>query len=429
MNTAAYGDRPQPRGRPRGRIRQSIATRAAPPQVGSARDRAGLGRLVRAGVSAAATRRARVRVSRPVAALIARWADERRAVRASRRGSAPGSRLRRLACRCTGSGWRCRCSHRWRWLAYIATIVGMSLLVAATTSTLAHCAGASRIGRWRCCSRRRGSRLEIFLAYFSDLAFPWFPLGLAVATHPALAQAADVSGVHGLSVWIAATNGLLADAWLLWRRGGDASPTLRRAVRPVALAAALCAAVWAYGMWRLRTVTLEPLARVGIVQPDISEDEKMQQEMRGRFIEPLAALTRQEEATGPPPQLVLWPETALPDFLINHPAWTDSLRSLARTGHRADSVRPHRLHGHRARTIGLRVLQRCDGRRYQWADRRRAGVPQGLPGAHRRARAVPQSAVVRGRKALPSVAPVLRRIRTRHIRACPSRSRSGRSAC
>jgi apolipoprotein N-acyltransferase len=86
-------------------------------------------------------------------------------------------------------------------------------------------------------------------------------------------------------------------------------------------------------MWRLRTVTLQPLARVGIVQPDISEDEKMQQEMRGRFIEPLAALTRQQEAAGPPPQLVVWPETALPDFLINHPAWVDSLQSLARTGH------------------------------------------------------------------------------------------------
>ncbi len=217
------------------------------------------------------------------------------------------------------------------WLAYVATIVGMSLLVAATTSTL-HI--ARRITHWPMAVLLPATwvTLEIFLAYFSDLAFPWFPLGLAVATHPALAQAADVSGVHGLSVWIAATNGLLADAWLLWRRGGDRSPSLRRAVRPLALAAALGAAVWAYGVWRLHTIALQPFARVGIVQPDIPEDEKMQEAMRNRFIEPLAALTRQQE-TGGAPQLVVWPETALPDFLINHPAWTDSLRSLARTGH------------------------------------------------------------------------------------------------
>src|SRR5208283_2203034 len=34
-----------------------------------------------------------------------------------------------------------------------------------------------------------------------------------------------------------------------------------------------------------------------------------------------------------PPRLVVWPETALPDFLGNHPNWVDSLRSLARNGH------------------------------------------------------------------------------------------------
>src|SRR6185312_1917633 len=72
--------------------------------------------------------------------------------------------------------------------------------------------------------------------------------------------------------------------------------------------------------------------RIGIVQPNIPEDEKMQLAMRNRFIDPLAALTREEEARAAP-QLVLWPETALPDFLVNHPDWTDSLRVLAQTGH------------------------------------------------------------------------------------------------
>jgi apolipoprotein N-acyltransferase len=216
-------------------------------------------------------------------------------------------------------------------LAYFATIVGMTLLVAATTATL-HV--ARRIIRWPMGVLLPVTwvTLEIVLQYLSDLAFPWFPLGLAVATHPTLAQAADVSGVHGLSVWIAATNGLLADAWLQWRGGGDKSPAPRRAAVRVALAAALAAAVWAYGTWRLRTVPLQSLARVGIVQPDISEDEKMQTAMRNRFIEPLAALTRQQEAAAMP-RLVVWPETALPDFLINHPSWSDSLRALARTGH------------------------------------------------------------------------------------------------
>jgi apolipoprotein N-acyltransferase len=104
---------------------------------------------------------------------------------------------------------------------------------------------------------------------------------------------------------------------------------VRRALAPLTVALGLAVAVWGYGTWRLASVVLRPLARVGIVQPNVPEDEKMQRAMRGRFIDPLAALTRQLEAGGRP-RLVLWPETALPDFLSNHPDWTDSLRTLAR---------------------------------------------------------------------------------------------------
>jgi apolipoprotein N-acyltransferase len=223
-------------------------------------------------------------------------------------------------------------------LAYLATLIGMAALVALTTTTLYH---SRRLTGWPLAVLLPVAwvSLELLLAYFSDLAFPWFPLGLAMARHPVLAQAADLSGVHGLSVWIAATNGLLADAWLAAvpsprSNGGARRVTIRRAavLTPVVVAILMAAAVFAYGTWRLRTVVLRPLARIGIVQPNISEDEKMQRQMRGRFIIPLAALTRQSESHGRQ-DLMLWPETALPDFLANRPDWTDSLRALARDGH------------------------------------------------------------------------------------------------
>ena len=221
-------------------------------------------------------------------------------------------------------------------LAYIATVLGMAGLVSLTTTALYQ---ARRHTHWPLAILLPATwvSLELLLAYFSDLAFPWFPLGVALATHPVLAQAADLSGVHGLSVWIAATNGLLADAWLA--RGslpadrgssGVASTWRRRpVVAPLVVAALLAGAECAYGVWRLRTVVVTPLAPITIVQPDIPEDEKMQQAMRGRFIDPLAKLTRLQAAREPA-RLILWPETALPDFLGNHPDWTDSLAALAR---------------------------------------------------------------------------------------------------
>ena len=236
-------------------------------------------------------------------------------------------------------------------LAYIGTIIGMSALVALTTTSLFV---ARRLTKWPLAILLPAAwvSLEILLAYFSDLAFPWFPLGLAVARHPAWAQAADLSGVHGLSVWIAATNGLLADAWLAAKpsagaaaaarmAAGDPPPRGDRAARGHPL---LAAAVRGYGAWRLHTTVLEPLARIGIVQPNISEDEKMQRAMQGRFIVPLAALTRQEEARDHP-VLMLWPETALPDFLDTS-AGLDGFAALARARRvDADPVRDARLHG------------------------------------------------------------------------------------
>lgn len=160
---------------------------------------------------------------------------------------------------------------------------------------------------------------EMAFNHMSDLAFPWLPLGLGVARTPVLAQIADISGVHGVSFWIALTNGLVADMWLA--RGN------RRAnlARGAAITAMACAVV-AYGTWRMRTVVLRPLGRVGVVQPNVPEDEKWQADNLGNIIGIMAKGTRQ--ALGGHPQLVVWPEVSLPDFLYRHPEWTDSIRAL-----------------------------------------------------------------------------------------------------
>ncbi len=166
---------------------------------------------------------------------------------------------------------------------------------------------------------------ELALNHLSDLAFPWLPLGLAMSHLPLLAQAADLSGVRGLSFWIAAINGLVADAWLLRHS--------RRAVAIRAGAvAALVAAVAAYGAWRRATITLRALAPVAIVQPNIPQEEKWQAANRGRIVGILSRLTRERLARHDA-QLILWPEVALPGFLVEHPEWVDTLHTLAATYH------------------------------------------------------------------------------------------------
>lgn len=163
--------------------------------------------------------------------------------------------------------------------------------------------------------------LEVALNYTSDLSFPWLPLGLATSRFPLLAQFADLSGVRGVSFWIAATNGLLVDAWLL--RGNR-----KAIVSHAAVIVGLFVAVMAYGAYRMRTVDMRDVGPIAIVQPNIPQEDKWQEENQGRIAGILSDLTRDHLAESDA-RLVVWPEVALPGFIVDHPEWKDTLVSLS----------------------------------------------------------------------------------------------------
>jgi apolipoprotein N-acyltransferase len=163
---------------------------------------------------------------------------------------------------------------------------------------------------------------EVVLNYMSDLAFPWLPLGLALSRTPLLAQAADLSGVRGLSFAIAAVNGLIADAWLL---RGQRAVIARRLAGAIAIVAALAG----YGAWRMRTTELLPLAPVAIVQPNIPQEEKWQAENQSRIEGILDDITRKRIADGDA-KLILWPEASLPGLISEHPEWIRDVRTMSR---------------------------------------------------------------------------------------------------
>jgi apolipoprotein N-acyltransferase len=205
-------------------------------------------------------------------------------------------------------------------LAYIATVLCLGGIYAATLAILSM---ARRLTGWPMAVLLPPLWVasEMLLMHLGDISFPWLPLALGVSHSPHLAQLADVSGEHGLSAFIAVINGLLADAVLTRRRAWN-----------VGIAVACGIGLYAYGAWRLATITLRPLAPVLAVQPNIPEDEKMQQALRTKFIGILMDRTRAGLAAGQP-ALIVWPETALPDFLVQHKDWSDSLRALAATSH------------------------------------------------------------------------------------------------
>lgn len=165
--------------------------------------------------------------------------------------------------------------------------------------------------------------VELLNTYVPDLAFPWLPLGLALTPMPALIQASELSGVHGLSFVLAAMNGLLADAWMMRER-------VRSAWMRVGGALALPLALWAYGAARMPGVKarLREVATIAVIQPNIPQQDKWLEENRDSIVTRLGRLTR-EVARRDDPALIVWPEVALPGFLVEHPEWRDTLRAIA----------------------------------------------------------------------------------------------------
>lgn len=212
-------------------------------------------------------------------------------------------------------------------LAFLGYIGALIVLVPIVCATIAALYAARRVTRWPLAVLLPivWVASEVLLDYLPQLGFPWLPLGLSVAKHPLLAQAADLSSVRGLSFWIAATNGLLADAWLLRARR-------RAVVGRVVAAVALAAAVALYGWWRMATTTLVPVAPVAIVQPNIPQTEKWQEQYQAQIVGILASLSRQALSRDTA-SLLLWPEAALPDNFAAHPEWADTVSTLAATYH------------------------------------------------------------------------------------------------
>lgn len=162
--------------------------------------------------------------------------------------------------------------------------------------------------------------------------FPWLSLSSAFALHPAWVQAASLVGSYGLSAWFAALACLGAFALL--------APALPERVGAAVLALALTAALPLGGNLRLAQPLPEamPLS-VLMVQGNIDQNQKWDpqfqestvvhyQDMTRRAINDLRA-AHSEAGPASGPDLVIWPETAMPFYFQAHPEYSGRLRRFA----------------------------------------------------------------------------------------------------
>ena len=171
--------------------------------------------------------------------------------------------------------------------------------------------------------------LEWVIGHLGDVRFPWLGLGTSLADAPVLVQWADIAGARGVTLWLAWCNVVIVEA-VIGERGEG-----RGSIRWSLVAAVLATIVLAfgYGAWRMKTLPLRDVGVVGLVQPNEGFREKWDPAHADSVVGKLIAQSRQLLASPRPPQLIIWPEAAIPDFLWRRPRWEATISGLARESH------------------------------------------------------------------------------------------------
>ncbi|MEB3330105.1 MAG: apolipoprotein N-acyltransferase [Candidatus Sericytochromatia bacterium] len=196
------------------------------------------------------------------------------------------------------------------WLAASALLVGQLAAFGALYGLASE--------RWRTPGWRHVLTLAVgwtaleWATSLGTFGFTWGNMALSQVALLPMLQVVELFGPYPLAGLLVAFNGALALAVVPVAHGAP----LRRARVPAIVALAILGGVGGYGWWRLRTVWPSEGFSAAIVQGNIHGADKWTRgkdalpRMAGRYVE----LSAQEPGT----DLVLWPETAVPEFLRNN---------------------------------------------------------------------------------------------------------------
>ncbi len=137
--------------------------------------------------------------------------------------------------------------------------------------------------------------------------FPWSNLGYTQTPLLHLIQVADITGVYGVS-WLVVLGSTVICGFLknYCRKSG------------VAVLAALLVCVLAYGFWRTGQIERlqhgETPVNIALVQGNIAQDMKWDRASLEKTIATYGRLSEEAAKKKPVPDLIVWPESAMPFF-------------------------------------------------------------------------------------------------------------------
>lgn len=202
------------------------------------------------------------------------------------------------------------------WAAAVACLVAMGAILGAVWAVVAAVTGSMR-PEWRPWVLPAAWVLGEGFRCLPLMQFPWAPTAAALTAVPPLLGSLPTWGAAGLG-WAVLAVG--AGGWAALRPG-----TLRSGLALVATAASTAALAVVASL--ASAPTGEPV-RVALVQPGTSLEEKWDPGRWRELADRVTGLTLRAADSGP--DLVLWPESAMPYRVDDDPAYREMLVGVAR---------------------------------------------------------------------------------------------------
>ncbi len=161
--------------------------------------------------------------------------------------------------------------------------------------------------------------------------FPWELLGYSHYRSLAFIQIADITGIYGISFWLALVNTAVLIAGLgFWRQRWQAQSVSKGNIAGAALTAlAVSGFLWGYGQIRINAIDRDagqaPRKKIAVLQGNIDQNKKWNRQFQKATLQTYTALALQADRDKP--DLIVWPETATPFFIGHNRAMTDLLQA------------------------------------------------------------------------------------------------------
>jgi len=149
-----------------------------------------------------------------------------------------------------------------------------------------------------------------YLYMLTELSFPWLTLGNGLANFTTFIQIADALGVIGLTLLVIYINIFLYKAFT------NIKVSKKKFIYYSAMAIIIFVVVLSYGFYKISVFKeTDKIIRIGLIQPNLDPWEKWEGGNLNELTQSYISLSQQAVSRGA--KLIVWPETALPVFLLD----------------------------------------------------------------------------------------------------------------